>query len=163
MNVIPHDIVRKYYLLEDANDKVATQKMLDEFSKLTLITQEASMFDDPLVGQGFIWTSDKGERPRFLEVVGALDNRPAVCLYDYHWLFTRKATYVEARVEITRALLKVKNADESRVEGLLLMDPARGRPVWTGEMPLIQLLRILGKETGFVDLPASPSVKREPS
>jgi hypothetical protein len=158
MNVIPQDILEKYKTVEDLDNPDRARLFGVEFGKLHMISKQAAFREDPLAGRSFIWqpTGRLAQYPGILEVIGALDAHLSYAIYKPHWIFETKGSYIDCRVELIRAILVLKGIDVSLAEGMLLKDVGRGRPVWTGELLTIELLRILGTMLGKSHaLPAS--------
>ena len=155
-NIIPDQILERYKTVEDFNDPDLTAFIAGAFGKLSVISHQAHHIGDPVAGQFFQWTHP--EYPGLtLEVVGQLDGQLSMCLYKSHWAFNNRQTHLDMRVELIRAFLKLRGADLSRVEGLMMPSKARGRPVYTAELLTVELLRMLAKQLGkSAMLPAEP-------
>jgi hypothetical protein len=158
MNIIPTDILTKYRTLEEIQDPDLTAFIAGAFSNLSRLSHEAAYVSDPVAGKFFMWQHP--EHPdKVLEVVGQLDDKLSMVLYRRHWIFNTKQAHLEAREELVRAFLKVRGADLSRVEGLLMMHRGKGRPVWTGELLTVEMLVLLAKTMGQTHLVPAAAVR----
>jgi len=144
MNIIPQDILAKYKGLTPVvgENMENVRHFAAKFADQHTLTHHAASVTDPLAGNFFHWRDPA--YPRWhLEVVGQLDDKVSYVVYEPHWIFNSKQAHLEARVDLIRAFCKVRGADLSRVEGLLIRTKSRGRATWTGELLTVELVTLL--------------------